>query len=326
MNKLKHHLIPLLIGLIFTIAIWQIAETLIADFWSKTCLSIFGSSFVEMPTMDKNGIPMRYYPSAGKVYDPELIAYESSRFYKTRIEEPRKNAFLLYSKWLEEHLDENGNIPHNYDYPKAHLKKPWFSSASHSATMLALTERAGNLRSPETFIKARKMLYTLQPEKGNFSFYEKKGGIWFQEFPTEPYSLSGMLKTLVNLSEYYKLVDDSLSWELFQQGVIALQAKLPELAKKNLLDDKYHYKNKRSEHLELVALLEEVNSATPDSVFTPFIQKYQAKSKQFVLFQFFSPFQPGRILGFLIGWAVLYLLADLFFKPLRTGEHEGERS
>jgi hypothetical protein len=32
-----------------------------------------------------------------------------------------------------------------------------------------------------------------------------------------------MLKTLINLSEYHKLVDDSLSQNLFQQGVIALQ-------------------------------------------------------------------------------------------------------
>jgi len=320
MKNLTRHLLPLIIGLVFATVIWQVGETMLADFWSKTCLNIFGSSFVELPTMDKNGIPMRYYPSAGKVYDPELIASQSSRFYKTRIEETRKNAFLLYSKWLEDNLDANGNIPNNYDYPKAGLQKPWYSAASNSATMLALAQRAGNLHNPETFAKARKMLSNLQPEKGNLSFYEKDGGIWFQEFPTEPYSLSGMLKTLVNLAEYQKMVEDSLSQKLFQQGTIALKAKLPQLAKKNLLDDKYHYKNKRLEHIELVSLLEDVNSATPDSVFTPFIQNYKAKSKQFVLCQFFSPFQPGRIIGFLFGWAILYLIAYLFLKPRKDRE------
>ena len=159
------------------------------------------------------------------------------------------------------------------------------------------------------------MLYNLQPEKGSFSFYEKTGGIWFQEFPTEPYSLSGMLKTLINIAEYNKMVDDSLSRKLFQQGVIALQSKLPELAKHNWLDDKYHFKNKRLEHLELTQLLEEVNSATPDSVFTPLIYRYEAKNRQFVLFQLVNRPQPGRILGFLFAWTVLYLIAYLFLKP-----------
>jgi len=181
--------------------------------------------------------------------------------------------------------------------------------------MVALAQRAGNLRSPETFLKARNMLYNLQPEKGSFSFYEKTGGIWFQEFPTEPYSLSGMLKTLINIAEYNKMVDDSLSRKLFQQGVIALQSKLPELAKHNWLDDKYHFKNKRSEHLELVSLLKDVNSATPDSVFTPLIYRYEAKNRQFVLFQLVNRPQPGRILGFLFAWTVLYLVAYLFLKP-----------
>ena len=320
MKNLARHLLPLLIGLVFASIIWQVGETMLADFWNKTSLSIFGSSFVELPTMDKNGIPMQYYPSAGKVYNPELIASQASRFYKTRIEETRKNAFLLYSKWLEDNLDANGNIPDNYDYPKAGLKKPWYSAASNSATMLALAERAGNLHNPETFIKAQKMLYNLQPETGNFSFYEKDGGIWFQEFPTEPYSLYGMLKTLANLAEYQKLVEDSLSLKLFQQGTIALKAKLPQLAQENLLDDKYHYKNKRIEHIELVSLLEDVNAATQDSVFTPYIQTYKANNKQFVLFQFFSPFQPGRIIGFLFGWAILYLIAYLFLKPKKDRE------
>ncbi|MEN6398475.1 MAG: D-glucuronyl C5-epimerase family protein [Candidatus Cloacimonas sp.] len=318
MKKFKYHLLSLFIGLIFAVSIWQAAEPHLADFWGKTCLSIFGTSFMEVSTMDKNGVPMRYYPSAGKVYDPELIASKSSLFYKTRIEETRKNAFLFYGEWLEENLDANGNIPNNFDYLKAGIKKPWFSSASNSATMLALTQRAGYLRSPETFLKARQMLYNLRPEKGSLSFYDKNGGIWFQEFPTEPYSLSGMLKTLINLSEYHKLVDDSLSQNLFQQGVIALQAKLPELAKHNWLDDKYHYKNKRSEHLELTQLLEEVNSATPDSVFTPYIYNYQAKNRQFVLFQLISRPQPGRILGFMFAWAVLYLIAYLFLKPKKS--------
>ena len=93
MKNLNRHLLPLVIGLVFATVIWQVGEIMLADFWSKTCISIFGSAFVELPTMDKNGIPMRYYPSAGKVYDPELIAYESSRFYKPALRNPGKMPF-----------------------------------------------------------------------------------------------------------------------------------------------------------------------------------------------------------------------------------------
>ncbi len=75
-EELKPPSLPLVIGLVFATVIWQVGGNYACRFWSKTCLSIFGSAFVELPTMDKNGIPMRYYPSAGKVYDPELIAYK----------------------------------------------------------------------------------------------------------------------------------------------------------------------------------------------------------------------------------------------------------
>jgi len=269
MKRAKYIAFSLLISFCFVTIILQMAESKLSNFWGKTCYKLSGHSFMEVDTKDKSGMPMRYYPKLGKVYDPHLIGSEASRFYDTRIEPERQKAFLEMSSWLIMQIDSTGFIPQNYSYKAVNLSKPWYSASTQSICLLAIAKRAGHLRDPEAFQKSRRILNQLD-ELGSTI---PEGGIWFWEFGEGVYSLKGMLRTLIGLSSYQKLVGDSLSAQLFKQGTVALAAKLPQLSKTGYLDDKYHYKNPRSEHQELVNLLALVNEATPDSIFKPVIIK-----------------------------------------------------
>jgi hypothetical protein len=315
MKPKRLRLLCLLIGFSFATLIWQVAEIKLADSLAKLSAQIFGHSLQETSFTDSQGIPVICIPGVGKVDDPLPIALEANRLYRTRIEPERLKTFLSLSERLEKNLDINGMIPQPYDFPQAGLKKPWFNAPSQAATLVALANRAGYLRNPETFLKARFLLEQLRPETGSLSSRFPDGGIWFWEFTRDEYSLKGMLQTLLRLKEYNTLVGDSLSAHLISGGIHALEKRLPQLTKKGWLNDRYHYKNKRSEHQELVSLLQKVNEITPDSLFTPTVINLSRSTRQFILWQLIQSPAWGRIIGFLFTWLLLFWIAYLFLKP-----------
>jgi len=313
MKNTKYIAFSLLISFCFVTVIMQMAELKLADYWGRVCYKLSGYSFMEIDTKDKEGIPMRYYPGLGKVYDPQLIASEASRFYDTRIEPARQQAFLNLSQWLTVNVDSTGFIPQTYNYDAAGMTKPWYSAPTQAISLLAIAKRAGHLRDPVAFMQSRKMLTQLD----RLSSPTGEGGIWFWEFGAGVYSLKGMMNTLISLSKYHKIVGDSLSAKLFKQGTVALAYKLPELTNKGYLEDKYHHRNPRSEHHELVNLLALVNQATPDSIFKPAIIRLRKAEHKFILMQILSSPRFGRIMGFLCTWAVVFAFVYLPLKPRR---------
>lgn len=315
MKHTKLMLFCLLLSLCFATAIWQVAEVKLADTLARLSASVFRHSMQETLLVDKDGVPHTCIPGVGMAYDPVPVAKEAVRLYKTRIEPARLQGFLQLSERLEQSLDAQDLIPQLYPLPRAKLIEPWHNAPSQAATMVALANRAGYLRSPQTFGKAQKLLFQLDPENSKLSSVQPEDGIWFWEFGPGEYSLKGMLNTLISLKEYNKLLGDSLSAKLFSRGVSALQKRLPELEQKGWLDDRYHYKNKRSEHLELVSLLGSLNELTPDSLFTSKVQELSRKSNQLVLLQILQRPSVSRIIAFLITWLVLFLIAYLSLKP-----------
>ncbi len=315
MRFIKIKLFCLLLSLCFATAIWQVAEVKFADSLAKLSASVFGHSLQETLVKDGSGVPLACIPGLGKVYDPQPIAQEATRLYKTRIETERLKGFLQLSERLEQSLDSRGLIPQPYSLPKAKLKQPWYNAPSQAATLVALANRAGYLRSPQTFAKAQALLAKLSPENSELSSSLPVGGIWFWEFGKNEYSLKGMLNTLISLKEYNTLLNDSLSARLFSQGILALQHKLPELEHKGWLNDRFHQKNKRSEHLELVSLLQSVNQLSSDSLFTTKVQELKGINNKLVLLQMAQQASWGRILAFLLTWLVFYMISYLSLKP-----------
>lgn len=304
--------LSLLIGLLFTSFIWQIAEPEVVEFVGKACYKVTRHSFIEVITHDAAGIPMRYHPGAGTVYDPELVAREASRNYNTRIEPNREQRFLQLSEWLVKQVDSTGLIPQGYDFPPASLKQPWYSASSQSAAMLAIAQRAGFLRNKDLVNTASIMLSRLDPRHGNLSRAETDSTVWFKSYPD--YALRGMLNTLLNLHEYYKLVGDPLAEDLFQRGVRMLDYKLGSLEVEGYLDDRYTRMGKRQEHRQLTSLLEELNKVIPNPLLSSDIMRYKRLDKNLVVYQILVQFAWGRMLGAILAWLLCALVVYAFLR------------
>jgi len=231
---------------------------------------------------------------------------------------------LNLSNWLIEHRDSTGLVPQPYSFPRAKQKQPWYGASTQAGAMLAIAERSGHLHDPVIFQKARFLLHSLKPGQHGLSSALPDGGLWFWDYGKDAYSLNGMFNTLICLGKYSKMVGDSTATDLFARGVKAVQNQLPELEHKGWLEDKYLGLNPRSEHLELLTLLSKVNEVTPDSVFTPVIQKYQQRNYQFILLQLIQRPRIGRISGFLLMWLVLSLIAYAFLHPRQHREFTPE--
>ena len=312
MRKHKALWLSLIISFLFTAFIWQIAEPEIVEFVGKTCFKITKHSFIEVATEDAAGIPMRYYPHVGIVYDPEYVAAEASRCYNTRLEPIREQRFLQLSEWLIKHIDSTGMIAQTYDFPPALLKAPWYSAATQSAAMLALAQRAGFQRNAEPLVLAQRMLQQLDPKVGKISRAESDSTIWFISYPN--YSVKGMLNTLLNLHMYYVLVGDPQAKDLFQQGMCLLKNKLNNLEDSGVLSDRYTRIGERKEQRQLTSQLEKLNELSPSHIIRTKIALYKRADKQFVLFQMLSQRAGGRMLRFFIAWVLCSLLIQLFLR------------
>lgn len=316
MHKYRYLALSLTISFIFACLVWQMAEAKLVDFFSKACYAISKRSFTELNTHDKNGMPMRYYPGVGTFYDPELIAREASRFYDTRIDPVRLKGFIAYSDWLIAHSDSNGIIAQPNDFSPAELFSPWYSGSAQTANLLAIAKRAGYERDVSLLSRSRNLMNQIGSQNSPLqsSIMAKDGSLWIQSHPGRDNELRGMLSGLADLAAYAKLTRDSSATELFNQGVTNLSKRLPQLEKQAYLDDKFCRMGRRDEHSYLTKLLQDVSSATPDSVFKPAVQRFEAKDRVFVLAQMLKRPRPGRISGFLVVWLGSFAIAHAFLR------------
>ncbi len=84
-----------------------------------------------------------------------------------------------------DNLDANGNIPNNYDYPKAGLKKP-YSAAGNSATMLALAQEQVTYIVLKPLLKPEKCSITCNQKKAISAFTKKMAASGFRNFLLNP--------------------------------------------------------------------------------------------------------------------------------------------
>ncbi|MDY0152395.1 MAG: hypothetical protein RBS43_09005 [Candidatus Cloacimonas sp.] len=317
MRNLKFIGISVLISFLFVCLIWQIAEPKIVSALGKACYAISHRSFIELTTYDKSGLPMRYYPGAGTFYDPELIAREASRYYDTRIEPQRLQAFIAESDWLLAHCDSTGVIAQAYDFPPAKLTQPWLSAPANTAAMLAIAKRAGYDRDTRKLVLAKRMLANIRKAEASSAYYNSDGLLWLKAYPAAENDLQGMLRGLSDLAEFYKIAGDSIAGNLFNQGIKNLTTRLPQVEKKGYLEDEYSRLGQRADHRQLTQLLSDTSYATPDSIFKPNVLRYQAKDRIFVVTQMLVRPRFGRICGFLVAWLLSFLLVYAFLRVPR---------
>lgn len=313
MHKSVSIWLSILISFIFVSFIWQLAEPQIVTFTGNLSYKLFKTSFIEVNTYDPQGIPMRYIPRVGKVYDPEYIAFEASRFYRTRLEKDREQKFLQYTEWLEKQLDANGLIPENYDFPPGSHISPWHRASSQAAVMVALTHRAGFMRNTDTLRKAEAMFHQLIPGNNDFlSIAGPDDTVWFTGKTNK--SVIGMINTLLMLNEYHRLVGDKRAKELFEAGLRRIEYRLPELEQAGYLDDPSYRIGRRSEHQQLVSKLEELQKLSPNPLLSADIYRYKRLDRNLVIFQIIMQGAWLRLLGFVLACLAVYLVVYTFLR------------
>jgi hypothetical protein len=315
MHKKVSLWLSILIAFIFVSFIWQIAETHIVTFTGKLSYKVFKKSFIEINTHDAQGIPMRYYPGVGLIYDPEYIAQEASRFYKTRVEKDREQSFLQLSGWLEQQLDTKGLLPDNYNFPPANRNAPWYRASTQAAAMVALAQRAGFLRNTDTLRKAENIFVLLQSGNSDLSIESPDSTVWFTGKSEK--SISGMINTLLKLNEYYELLGNPKAKELYEAGLNRLQYFLPELEREGYLDDPSVRVGRRLEHQQFIGKLEEINKRSPNPVLSADIDRYKRLDRNLTFFQMIMQGAVARLAGFLLACFAVSLIVYKFLRVPR---------
>ncbi len=314
MIRRKELLLSIALGFIFTLVAWQIAEHYITDFFGPLIYKVFRISYVELPTVDKDGLTMRYIPGQGKVYDAELIARQASRGYDTRIDQGRKQWFMQGTDWLLSKLDSTLVIAQPYDFPPAGDKAPWISASAQSATALAILKRAGYDRNKDLLIRSIAILEQLSPEKGKLSIAESDSSYWFVAHSQNPYSLYGMLCVLGDLQEFYQTTELPLAGSMYLKGMRSLVQHLPELESHGYLNDPYLYMGHRSEHRMLYQMLSKLASGYPDPQLTEKVQAYHRRHSNFILQQMVANPSGYRFGGYILVWLLISAIAYLFLR------------
>ena len=319
MIRTKEIFFSLVLGFIFTLLAWQIAEHYIGDLFAKIAYKTLHISYSEQLGADRDGLAMRYLPGLGKVYDTELIARQASRGYDTRIDAERMKWFIQGTDWLLAHLDSTNIVLQTEDFPPAGDKAPWPSASAQSATALAIMKRAGYDRNKELLARSISILRQLDLQLNDLALAESDSAYWFVSHRTHPYSLHGMLCVLGDLQEIYQITELPLAGSLYLKGMRSLTRHLPELETNGYLNDKFLYMNLRSEHRKLYQMLNNLSAGYSDPQLAERIRAYHRRHSSFVLLQMFANASWGRFAGFVMVWLLIAAIAYLFLRrPLKN--------
>ena len=323
-------LLSLLISLLFVSVIWQALETdilvLLERAWGKLGQGHY------LSTKYEDDIPLQIDPKGNKLYNPLLIATAAKDEYFLKEDPSHLVRFIKLTDWLINHgveTDSSFFLYHETELPGYELRKPWLSAPTQAAVMNALAHRASTERNLEIYAKAIKAFHTLRPDKRNLGVALNDTCFWYMTYPNvKPhYVLSGMLSVLIELNYYYLLTKDPLAMELFDNGLNAVQALLPEYDYHG-----YSYydlrgkKATRLQHKKHIQLLGHLNEIRPSRALEYYHNRWQKADTYPVLWQMILNPSPRRVLAFmiplvLIWWITFELLGGRTKKEPDDLEH-----
>ena len=196
---------------------------------------------------DTNGILQGDYSAYGKgwLFSPEAIsrhALKSLNGYIHTGDHRLYDRFILYSKWIRDHLERTDKGQwmwcYHFDYEVNNvynMKSPW-GSALAQGQCIATLARAYALTGESSYLGAIKKAissFSIEVPDGGFRRTMGTDAWWYEEYPTEPasYVLNGFVTALLALWEVHALLGDAVdTGALFKRGINALEAKLPAFA------------------------------------------------------------------------------------------------
>lgn len=307
--------------------IWQFAEVQIHAQLSTLYYWIGGRPLYHQQSFDEKGIPIQIRPDRQKVYNPLFIARAAQKLGKNNEAVADHKKFIELTDWMLAHAEQDDEtlvLYYQFDLPEYNLKAPWASALAQAVLMNVLWMRAEAEKDSLLYAKSRKVLNTLNPKLTNLALMNKEGGIWFEEYPSQPpsYVLNGMLSVLIELHEYSTVSGDSLASKLFDSGYTALLAKLPLFDRDGF--SAYDLKSQAAGplyHKKHVLQLKALNKIRSH----PSLEYYQKRWRQHDLYpiplQLILEPRIKRILAFLLAWFLLsdIIIAVVFIRRLREG-------
>lgn len=186
--------------------------------------------------IDDNGIVMLQTPD-GNIYYPITIALIALSNYTKYVESSNieyKNNFFIYSDWLINNFENNGDwggwyIHHNLNHTSYNLPDKWLSAMSQgmglSVMGIAYKETKNDiyLEIGEKVINS----YQVPFSDGGFTL-ELNNKKAYLEYPTKSTKvvLNGLIFSLAGLKHYNQLTKNKKSLELFNNGVEYLKENL----------------------------------------------------------------------------------------------------
>jgi hypothetical protein len=315
----KRHIILLsaLLALLFVSAIWQFGEADIYRGIEKIRSKLLGSSFNQITVYDEDGIPMQLYPNKERHYNPLFVAREAQRANLQRLSGEDRQDFVKLTDWLLFNMaqtDSTAVVQYYFPYPKYNQEVPWSSALAQAVSISVLLERAAMDRDLEIYATARRGLHSLLPGKAGLGYAISDSSYWYMEYPADQpyYVLNGMLSVLQHLHYYHDLTRDPLALEMYEKGLRAVKAKLP--------DYDYHgysyydlagSKAGRHYHQLHIRLLNQMLEIEDDPILRHYRDRWQKHDSYPVLWQMIFNPRPKRITAFTLAFISLWLLISL---------------
>ncbi len=194
---------------------------------------------------DPDGVPWVNYGQfqgqwVGRRRNPVTVcqrAFEHEQAWRAG-QTAARSKFFNCATWLLEHAVVRDELAF-YEYSNPwyyNLTPPWRSAMANGQALQVLV-RAHQRTGDERFLSlARQLLAALQtPVECGGLCYQAEEGWWFEEYVcadgTQPRVLNGMIFTWLGIREYQQYTADPAAEVLLDQGLRALQARLPDYAR-----------------------------------------------------------------------------------------------
>lgn len=187
---------------------------------------------------EKDDIPVINY-GKNKGFQENAIAVAQMalgcyEIWLTKKDESHKERFLRLADWLvkKQRMDVNwsGIWEFKFDW-NYRLKSPWVSAMAQGEGISVLLRAHQMTQEKRYLIAAQRALkpFNYTVEQGGVKSIDEDGSIFFEEYPSVPYShvLNGFIFALWGLYDYAIYQNDSHARKLFDAGVATLEKGLP---------------------------------------------------------------------------------------------------
>ncbi len=188
---------------------------------------------------DKDGVVVVPYDQLGTQYNPVTISQTALgcyHNYKKTGSARYRRIYLDQIQWLMKNYVAIGNDMVAYEYHFAWdgygLKAGWRSALAQGQAISALIRYyydTGDAATPPLIRKLKNYLL-LPRDQGGVMLHSKEGGIWFEEYPSDPPSFvwNGNVSTVFGLYEFTRLFPtDKEAQSQLDQAIASLKASLP---------------------------------------------------------------------------------------------------